>query len=144
MGDFAPVRVGLNKLLPGCPIPPDGRQNGSGRSVTPAWFGIPPPLGSVVAPDHLLLLLGVAPGVGLHRSTVVEDADDVSVHPHGDEPTGSWSPSAISVSEARGSSGLARPRRLRSSGISSTPWRGPTASSTRRPPSGRTDRTSNR
>src|SRR6266542_1311258 len=78
-------RSGSYSVPSACPIPPDGRQNGSGRSVTPAWFGIPPPLGSVVAPDHLLLLLGVAPGVGLHRSTVVEDADDVSVHPHGDE-----------------------------------------------------------
>jgi hypothetical protein len=59
-------------------------------------------------------------------------------------PTGSWSPSVISVSEASGSSGLARPRRPMSSGMSSTPWRGHTTSSTRRPPSGRMDRTSNR
>src|SRR6266542_564572 len=42
-------------------------------------------LGSVMAPDNLLRLLEVTARVGLDRSTLVEDADDVSVDPNADE-----------------------------------------------------------
>src|SRR6266542_6739050 len=42
-------------------------------------------LASVMAPDNLLLLLEVTARVGLDRSTLVEDADDVSVDPNADE-----------------------------------------------------------